>query len=113
MLITTDFGHKEDTTLYSVGGKDIFLPIYVFSSVLNLDVDFSNRQKPFLFNKDKSVCVSLTLDSNLANVNGEEVILPHKVFEHKGVVLVPAKYLCNKFGYTLKDTYNNIHISKN
>lgn len=112
MLITTDTGIKEDTVIYGIGGKDVFLPLSMFSYILNLDVDSSVKSKPLLYSKDKSVYVELNVDSVLATVNGEDVVLPHEVYEHNGIVLIPVKYLASKFGYTVKDTYNNIHISK-
>ena len=69
MLITTDTGIKEDTVIYGIGGKDVFLPLSMFSYILNLNVDSSVKKKPLLYSKDKSVYVELNVDSVLATVN--------------------------------------------
>lgn len=113
MLVTTDTGHKQDAVVYGVGSRDVFLPLFVFSGVLNLDVDSSVRQKPCILSKDKSVIIELNLDSDLATVNGKDIILPHEVYEYKGMVMIPVKAISSNFGYTVTDTYNSIHISKN
>ena len=113
MLITTDIGHKEDTTLYGVSSKDIFLPLSTFSMILNLDVDSTIWQKPCILSKDKKVRMELNLDSDLATVNGKDIILPHEVYEYNGIIMIPIKFISAEFGYTVKDTYNNIHITKN
>lgn len=112
MLITTDTGLKEDTVVYGVGSKDVFLPLFIFSGILNLDVDSSARQKPCILSKDKKVIVELNLDSDLATVNGRDFILPHEVYEHNGIIMIPIKAISSTFGYTVKDTYNNIHFIK-
>lgn len=112
MLITTDSGHREDAGIYGVGRQDIFLPLSTYSGVLNLDVDSTEWRKPLIYSKDMSTIIELNVDSDLASVNGKEVILPHEVYEYNGLVMIPIKFISSQFGYTVKDTYCNIHFVK-
>ena len=113
MLITTDDGYQEDTVVYGVGGGDVFLPLSIFSSVLNLDADCSERHKPCISAKDQSIKLELNVGSDSALLNGTEIVFPHKVYAHNGIVMIPIKCISDIFGYTVKDTYSRIHIAKN
>lgn len=113
MVVTTDSGYTEDVTLYGVGSGDVFLPLSIYSGILNLDIDFSTRSKPSLALKDKSVVMVLSVDSDVAIVNGRSIVLPHAVYEYHGKVMIPIKSISSEFGYTVKDTYNKICITKN
>lgn len=112
MVVTNGEGHRVKLVQYGVHNRDVFIPLSVYCSMLNLDTDYTEREKPMLYPKDMSTVIELKVGSDEASVNGECFELPYRVYDNDGMVMIPTRAISSQLGYTVEDTYDRIHLAK-
>ena len=99
---------------------NLLIPVEGVAEKLGLNAAVSDNKQTVLIKKDKTE-IQITVDSSKAKVNNQNVELPSPIILINGNIMVPVKFICEKFGYKLNLEYdwkqspslnNTIRISK-
>ena len=85
-----------DTAAYASNGR-IMVPVRAIFEAVGASVEWDDNTKTATAVKDDTV-VTMTLDSNIVNVNGTSYTMDAVIEVHSGRIHAPARYVAESFG---------------
>ena len=79
----------------------VLVPMRKIFETLDAQVTWHDETKSVYANKE-NIGIKLTIDSNLININGEEIIMDSSPILHKGTTLVPLRIISETYGFEVK-----------